>query len=51
MNKLRQARQGDSADAIEAVIKEVDQASAEFAARRMDAGIRKALAGSKIDEI
>src|SRR5690554_483281 len=51
MNKLRQARQGDSADAIEAVIKEVDEASAEFAARRMDAGIRKALAGSKIDEI
>lgn len=51
MDELRQARQGSSAEVIEQAIEQVDQASADFAARRMDAGIRKALAGSNIDDM
>ncbi|SDB19278.1 molecular chaperone HscA [Pseudidiomarina indica] len=51
MDELRHARQGSSAEVIEQAIERVDQASADFAARRMDAGIRKALAGSNIDDM
>ncbi|WP_434359086.1 Fe-S protein assembly chaperone HscA [Parasalinivibrio latis] len=44
-------RNGDSALAIENEIKVLDKASQEFAARRMDKSIRKALAGQSIDEV
>ncbi len=51
MAALRAARDGDDHRAIKRAIEALDQASAEFAARRMDAGIRKALAGHRIDEL
>ena len=46
----REAREGN-ADTIAAAITAVDKASAEFAARRMDASIRQALQGHQIDEV
>jgi molecular chaperone HscA len=51
LGRLRTARDGTSADAIRAAIAAVDHASAEFAARRMNAGIRRALAGRSLDEV
>jgi Fe-S protein assembly chaperone HscA len=51
MDALRAARDGADHRAIKRAIEAMDQASAEFAARRMDAGIRKALAGHHVDEI
>lgn len=44
-------RNGDDADAIEQGIKETDKASQEFASRRMDMSIRRALAGQSVDSI
>lgn len=44
-------RNGDDADAIEQGIKETDKASQEFASRRMDVSIRKALAGQSVDNV
>ena len=46
----REAQEGN-ADTIAAAITAVDKASAEFAARRMDASIRQALQGHQIDEV
>ncbi|WP_437216072.1 Fe-S protein assembly chaperone HscA [Pectobacterium sp. LFLA-215] len=43
--------QGSDPVAIEAAIKTVDQQTQEFAARRMDASIRRALAGHSVDEV
>ncbi len=51
MAALREARGGTSAEAIEKAIEAVDAASEDFAARRMDAGIRKALSGSNVNEL
>ena len=51
MEALRVARNGTDADAIEKAIAAVDKASDEFAARRMDASIRKALSGKKAEEL
>ncbi|PWC22725.1 Fe-S protein assembly chaperone HscA [Brenneria roseae subsp. roseae] len=48
---LRQAAQGTAASAIETAIKILDQQTQEFAARRMDASIRRALAGHSVDEV
>ncbi|QTF07520.1 Fe-S protein assembly chaperone HscA [Brenneria izadpanahii] len=48
---LRQMMSGTDAPAIEAAIKIVDQQTQEFAARRMDASIRRALAGHSVDEV
>ena len=49
---LRQRRaQGDDADAIEAAVEALAEGTDDFAARRMDRGIRRALAGRKLDEI
>ena len=50
MTKLYQARQGTDDRAIKNAIDTVDKASAEFAARRMDQSIKKALAGHTLDE-
>ncbi|PWC18771.1 Fe-S protein assembly chaperone HscA [Brenneria corticis] len=49
--QLRQAMAGTDASAIEAAIKTVDQQTQAFAARRMDASIRRALAGYSVDEV
>ena len=51
LHRLQICREGTDAEAITAAIAEVDQATAEFAARRMDASIRQALQGHQIDEV
>ncbi|MGR6771143.1 Fe-S protein assembly chaperone HscA [Pectobacterium brasiliense] len=48
---LHTMMQGSDPVAIEAAIKTVDQQTQEFAARRMDASIRRALAGHSVDEV
>lgn len=48
---LEQAAAGDSADAIEAAIKALDAHTQEFAARRMDISVRRALSGHSVDEV
>ncbi|VXC96853.1 DnaK-like molecular chaperone specific for IscU [Enterobacterales bacterium 8AC] len=48
---LQQAMQGSYPAAIEAAIKIVDATTQDFAARRMDASIRRALAGHSVDEV
>jgi molecular chaperone HscA len=51
MQVLREARDGRVSAAIEQAIKRVDAASDSFASRRMDASIRRALAGHRVDEL
>ena len=48
---LAQVAQGDDAGTIEAATKALSEGTDEFAARRMDKGIKRALAGKKLDEI
>ncbi|MGV2287422.1 Fe-S protein assembly chaperone HscA [Trinickia sp. YCB016] len=48
---LRALAEGDDAGAIEAATKALAEQTDEFAARRMDKGIRLALTGRKLDEI
>ncbi|HKJ76513.1 MAG TPA: Fe-S protein assembly chaperone HscA, partial [Gammaproteobacteria bacterium] len=48
--ELRGLRDGDDTDAIRAGIERLDAATADFAARRMDANVKKALAGHKVEE-
>ncbi|WP_321961661.1 Fe-S protein assembly chaperone HscA [Paraburkholderia sp. J7] len=48
---LAQVAQGDDAGAIEAATKALSEGTDEFAARRMNKGIKRALAGKKLDEI
>ncbi|MGL9735017.1 MAG: Fe-S protein assembly chaperone HscA [Symbiopectobacterium sp.] len=48
---LKQVSAGDDVTLIKAAIKTVDQQTQEFAARRMDAYIRRALAGHSVDEV
>lgn len=48
---LQQTMQGSDPAAIEAAIKVVDATTQDFAARRMDASIRRALAGHSVDEV
>jgi len=48
---LQAVATGDDVDVIEQAIKTLAAATDEFAARRMDKGIRKALAGKNIREI
>jgi molecular chaperone HscA len=49
--ELAEVAQGSDQKAIKAKIEEVDQVSSEFAQRRMDASINKALAGQNVDEM
>ena len=49
--RLKSCRDGTDTEAIKAAIAEVDHATAEFAARRMDVSIRQALQGHQIDEV
>lgn len=48
---LQQAVQGENPAAIEDAIKTLDAQTQDFAARRMDASIRRALAGHSVDEV
>ena len=48
---LRAIVPGDDVDAIETATKTLAEGTDEFAARRMDKSIRRALAGRKLDEI
>lgn len=48
---LQQQMQGNDPAAIEAAIKALDAQTQDFAARRMDASIRRALAGHSVDEV
>jgi molecular chaperone HscA len=50
LDALRAARAGNDADRIHRAVEALDDATREFAARRMDAGIRQALAGHRLDE-
>lgn len=51
IERLIELRNGDDAGAIEQGIKDTDQASQEFASRRMDVSIRRALAGQSVDNV
>jgi molecular chaperone HscA len=51
MRELQAAAAGEDAARIEALTVALNQSSGEFAARRMDAGIKAALAGHSLDEI
>jgi molecular chaperone HscA len=51
IESLKQANAGTDHRAIKALIDEVNRATEEFAARRMDQSIRRALAGRKLDEV
>ncbi len=51
LKQLEIIAQGTDIEAIKAAIKVVDTNSQEFASRRMDASIAKALVGSEVDEI
>lgn len=48
---LRTVADGDDVDAIKEAIKTIDKQTQEFAARRMDLSIRKALKGHSVDEV
>ena len=50
LSDLEAVRQGSDLQAIKRAIAATDDATQEFAARRMDAGMRKALTGHKLDE-
>ena len=49
--RLQAVAVGDDTDAIENAIKNVDKQTQEFAARRMDQSVRKALKGHSVDEV
>ncbi|MCA3828244.1 MAG: hypothetical protein IOC29_02100, partial [Burkholderia sp.] len=48
---LRAVAQGDDTNAIEAATKTLADGTDEFAARRMDKSIKRALSGRRLDEI
>jgi molecular chaperone HscA len=50
LEALRAARGGGDGQRIKQAIESLDAATQDFAARRMDAGIRQALAGHRLDE-
>lgn len=51
IEELRHIASGDNQRAIRKMIEKVDSVTAEYAQRRMDASINKALAGHRVDEI
>ncbi len=51
MKSVADIAQGNNADAIEAVIKKLDDSTAVFAERRMDSSINKALSGQSVDKL
>ena len=50
IDALQQAREGNDIQAIKATIESLDQSTADFAARRMDASVQKVLKGHTLDE-
>jgi molecular chaperone HscA len=50
LDRLRASRSGFDPVAIKQAVAEVDQATRDFAMRRMDASVRAALAGHRLDE-
>ena len=50
LDELGTVRQGDDLKKIKHAISETDKVTQDFAARRMDAGMRKALTGHKLSE-
>jgi molecular chaperone HscA len=50
LNDLLKVEQGNDAGAIKKAIERVDEVTQEFAARRMDASIRQAMKGHRVDE-
>ncbi|MCD1124663.1 Fe-S protein assembly chaperone HscA [Jinshanibacter sp. LJY008] len=51
ISQLQAAVQGSNTATIEASIKTLDSVTQDFAARRMDSSIRRALAGHSVDEV
>lgn len=58
LEKIQQAQQqlqetlrAEEADAISAAVKQLDKVTQDFAARRMDNSVRRALAGQSVDEV
>ena len=51
MRELRDEMTGADLIAVRAGVKALNEASEPFAARRMNAGVRQALAGRSIDEV
>ena len=51
MAELEQALKGEDAQLIEKLTEQLNDQSREFAARRMDAGIKTALAGKQVDTV
>ena len=49
--RLRSIRDGDDAAAVRAAVEELNRATESFAARRMDRGVRQALAGRAVDTL
>ncbi|RJG47608.1 Fe-S protein assembly chaperone HscA [Motilimonas pumila] len=51
VSALQVAAEGDDEKVIKSAIEKLDSATSEFAARRMDASIRKALQGQSVDKV
>jgi molecular chaperone HscA len=51
LDRVREASGGDDHDAIKAAVEALGQGTEEFAARRMDSSVRRALTGKRLDEI
>ncbi|AUX94414.1 Fe-S protein assembly chaperone HscA [Mixta gaviniae] len=49
--QLQEAIRGDEADTISAAVKQLNKVTQDFAARRMDNSVRRALAGHSVDEV
>ena len=49
--QLQEAIRGDEVDTISAAVKQLDKVTQDFAARRMDNSVRRALAGHSADEV
>lgn len=51
ITRLQTIQQGDDADAIHAAVEQLNHATEDFAAKRMDASISRAFAGKNLDSI
>ncbi|MEW5892751.1 MAG: Fe-S protein assembly chaperone HscA [Pseudomonadota bacterium] len=51
LQAMREALQGDDAKAIKRALEALNQGTGDFAARRMDASVRRALTGHKLEEL
>ncbi|MDU4093670.1 MAG: Fe-S protein assembly chaperone HscA [Pantoea sp.] len=49
--QLQETLRAEEADAISAAVKQLDKVTQDFAARRMDNSVRRALAGQSVDEV